>query len=225
MPFWRRAKKDNGPAKGKAPAGKSRRDKDIPVALRPSSASYWDPQPNPQAEADAAARSRVFDGATDQVFELGADAALTAVTIDLRLRSKSIPAARPPFELTTPQMPMAMVDKLGIFLVDNGYSFLLKKSAEELILKGTFGDPSKFTRITITSDEFGTALFIDGVEVRRSAIALPIQRRLRVGAGQRERFWAGEMEYCDIYRVVKVRTNFADRPGRFDDGGRIGSLQ
>lgn len=213
MLFRRRTNKDAASAKKAKPA------KEAPVA--PPQGDYWETAPAAATDSDIAARSRVFDGASDQQFDFGTPEGLAAVTIDLRLRTKNIPSSAPPFDRTNPQMPLSMSDKVGIHVTEKGYFFLVKDAGGELVLKGTYGDLSRFTRLTLVSDAGGTVLYIDGTEVARSEKAVGMAGRVRLGAGQSERFWSGEVEYCDIFRVVKARTDFADRRDRFDTNGRV----
>lgn len=216
MVFWRRANKDKAPA-GKA--GKSRKArrkpvKNIPTALKVSSTKYWGSSSGPE----------VFDGATERRIELVAYKGLEQLTIDLRLKSRSVPAEDLPPSDTTPEMPLIMGNRISLSTMSDGYAVTLKDDDGHLFLKERYGDPSKFTRFTVVSDADGTILFCDGVEVARSPKPLGLGRSLRVGAGRKERYWAGEIEYCDVYKLVKVRNDFAGSPDRFGAAGRIASL-
>lgn len=206
------------------PASASRPGRRIAASRRGAAAGRADAQARPDPDADITARSRFFDGATDRQFDLGKHQGLAPITIDIRLRTKSPPPGNPLTTATSPEMPLAMGDKLSIYVMSNGYLVTLKDGEGELLLKDKQGDLSGFTRITIVSDAGGTVLYFDGVEVARSSKEFTILRRMRVGAGHKDRFWAGDMEFCDVYSLVKARTDFADRPDRFDDVGRIASL-
>lgn len=179
----------------------------------------------PDPDTDGASCGLFFDGATDRQYDLGKHHGLVPVTIDIRLRTKSPPPGNPPNTAISPEMPVAMGDKISIYVMSNGYLVTLKDGAGELLLKDKQGDLTRFNRITIVGDADGTILYFDGVETARSPRQLAILRRMRVGAGHKDRFWTGEMEFCDVYNLVKARTNFADRPDRFDDAGRIASLE
>lgn len=182
-------------------------------------------QPGPGSGADSAPRFLFFDGATDRQYDLGKYQGLVPITIDVRLRTKSPPPGNPLNTATSPEMPMAMGDKISIYVMSNGYLVTLKDGDGELLLKDKQGDLTQFNRITIVSDADGTILYFNGVETARSPKEFSTLRRMRVGAGHKDRFWTGEMEFCDVYSLVKVRANFADQPDRFDSVGRIASLE
>lgn len=219
MVFWRRTNKDTSRTKKTQAAQKRERKprKEVPVAFRASSANYWN-------TGSAAADPGIFDGATERRFDLVAHKGLAQLTIDLRLKSRSVPVEDLPASDTTPEMPLLMGNKFSLSTMSKGYAVTLKDDDGKLFIRGTYGDPATFTRFTVVSDADGTALFCDGVEVARSSKVLGIGRSLRVGAGRKDRFWAGEFQYCDIYSIAKVRSNFTGSIERFGAAGRIVSL-
>jgi hypothetical protein len=169
-------------------------------------------------------RAMLFDGKTDRKLSLDGFPNLKTFTIDLRLTSAELPAEPQPYSETTPAMPFVVGSTIVCRTEPTGYLIVLREGDKDLAkaeVSALFGS----TRITIVSSPEGATIFGNGVEVGRASSPVTISGHARLGAGHLKRFWAGEIEYFDIFDRAKVdRDTFNPASARLNPEGRIASL-
>ena len=188
--------------------------KDGLPAERPASA--------PGAAGDR--RPMLFDGKTDKRLALDGHANLTTFTVDLRLISAELPKESLPYSETTPAMPFIVGANIVCRTEPIGYLVVLREGDKDIAkapVSALFGS----TRITIVSSPEGSAIFGNGAEVVRIDKPVVLGGSARLGAGHLKRFWAGEMDYFDVFDKAKVdRATFNASSPRLSPDGRIATL-
>jgi hypothetical protein len=169
-------------------------------------------------------RPMLFDGKTDKKLALDGHANLSTFTIDLRLISAELPKEAQPYSETSPAMPFIVGSNIVCRMEPSGYLVVLREADKDIAKAGVsalYGS----TRITIVSTQGGSSIFGNGVEVARIDRPLLLNGPARVGAGHLKRFWAGEIDYFDVFDQAKVdRSTFNAQSPRLDPEGRIATL-
>lgn len=166
----------------------------------------------------------LFDGKTDRKLSLDGYANLATFTIDLRLTSAELPKELQPYSETTPAMPFVVGSNIVCRMEPKDYMLVLREGDKDIARVGVsalFGS----TRITIVSTAEGVTVFGNGVEAGRVRSPVTMNGPVRLGAGHLKRFWAGEIDYFDVFDRAKVdRDTFNLASARLSPEGRIASL-
>jgi hypothetical protein len=166
----------------------------------------------------------LFDGKTDRKLALDGYANLSTFTIDLRLISAELPKEVQPYSETSPAMPFIVGANIVCRTEPSGFLVVLREADKDIAKAGVsalFGS----TRITIVSTQEESSIFGDGVELVRIDRPVLLNGPARLGAGHLKRFWAGEMEYFDVFDHAKIaRTTFNALTPRLNPEGRIATL-
>jgi hypothetical protein len=170
------------------------------------------------------ARPMLFDGKTDKKLALDGPANLSTFTIDLRLISAELPKESQPYSETSPAMPFIVGSTIVCRTEPIGYLVVLREGDKDIAKAGV---PALFgsSRITIVSTPDGSSIFGNGLEVVRIDRPVILNGPARIGAGHLKRFWAGEIEYFDVFDQAKInRTTFNASTPRLGPEGRIATL-
>lgn len=170
-------------------------------------------------------RAVFFDGHTVRVLPLDGYANISTFTLDLRLISAELPKEPYPYTETTPTMPFLLGSNIVCKTDPGGYIVQLRAEGKDIAL-ARINALRGATRITVVSSPEGAAVFGNGAEVVRIETPVVLDGAARVGAGHLKRFWAGSIEYFDVFDQALVdRNTFNTASPRLPADKRIATLE